>query len=87
MPSFWAELDRALTAAHTAGLGRWFVHTRPPDSGSSYTLYRFAADHKDWLEWMPCTCGCADLGHASNRACYVKSETADTVTFTSHAAT
>ena len=50
-------------------------------------LYRFAATRGDVLQWMPCTCGCGDLGHVSNRACYIKQETAETVTFTSHAAT
>lgn len=50
-------------------------------------LYRFAAERPDWLAWMPCTCGCAELGHTSNRACYIKAEGPDGVTFTSHAAT
>jgi hypothetical protein len=51
------------------------------------TLYTFATDRGDVLKWMPCTCGCADLGHASNRACYIKAETDVQVTYTSHAAT
>ncbi len=50
-------------------------------------LYRFAAEHPEVLSYMPCTCGCRDLGHTSNRACYIKGETAQRVTFTSHAAT
>lgn len=50
-------------------------------------LYRFATERGDVLRWMPCTCGCGDLGHASNRACYIKNEQADRVTYTSHAAT
>ena len=50
-------------------------------------LYRFAVEHPEVLAFMPCTCGCGGLGHASNRACYVKAETPDRVTFTSHAAT
>lgn len=56
-------------------------------TGDVATLYRFAAEHPEWLSWMPCTCGCGAIGHGSNRACYVKSETAAEVTFTSHAAT
>lgn len=50
-------------------------------------LYRFAVEHPEVLAFMPCTCGCGGLGHASNRSCYVKGETPDRVTFTSHAAT
>ena len=50
-------------------------------------LYRFAMEHPEALAFMPCMCGCGGLGHTSNRSCYVKAETADRVTFTSHAAT
>ena len=57
------------------------------DRGDTPDLYRFAVEHPEVLTSMPCTCGCGSLGHASNRACYVKTETADRVTFTSHAAT
>jgi Protein of unknown function with PCYCGC motif len=57
------------------------------DSPDKAALYRFARERNDVLQWMPCTCGCAQLGHASNRFCYVKAETADTTTWTSHAAT
>jgi hypothetical protein len=50
-------------------------------------LYRFARERGDVLPWMPCTCGCGQLGHASNRACYVKSDMGRRTTWTSHAAT
>ena len=55
--------------------------------GETAALYRFAVEHAETLRFMPCTCGCGDLGHTSNRSCYVKAETAERVTFTSHAAT
>ena len=55
--------------------------------GEPGVLYRFAKDHGDVLKWMPCTCGCAQLGHTSNRSCYIKAETAQRTTWTSHAAT
>src|SRR5436190_403488 len=32
-------------------------------------------------------CGCGNLGHTSNRACYIKAESEGQITFTSHAAT
>ena len=50
-------------------------------------LYRFAVEHPETLQWMPCTCGCGSLGHTSNRACYIKAESEGQITFTSHAAT
>ena len=52
-------------------------------------LYKFAVEHPEILNYMPCVCGCSDpaIGHTSNRSCYVKAETKDRVTFTSHAAT
>jgi hypothetical protein len=56
-------------------------------AGDTATLYRFARERGDVLQWMPCTCGCEQFGHASNRSCYIKSETADRTTWTSHAAT
>jgi hypothetical protein len=55
--------------------------------GDLGALYRFAAGQADVLRWIPCTCGCAELGHRSNRACYIKDEHDEGVTFTSHAAT
>jgi Protein of unknown function with PCYCGC motif len=56
-------------------------------TGEEATLYRFAKDRRDVLEWMPCTCGCAQFGHTSNRSCYIKAETGGATTWTSHAAT
>jgi hypothetical protein len=55
--------------------------------GDTAALYRFAADRGDVLRHMPCTCGCSEFGHASNRACYIKGEADERVTWTSHAAT
>ena len=57
------------------------------EAGETATLYRFARERGDVLQWMPCTCGCEQHGHSSNRSCYVKSETADSTTWTSLAAT
>jgi hypothetical protein len=51
-------------------------------------LYRFATDHAADLEYIPCFCGCKNIGHRSNRDCYIKSFNRDgTVTYTSHGAT
>src|SRR5713101_2723193 len=51
-------------------------------------LYRYAVEHGDELQYIPCFCGCYRFGHKSNRDCYIKAFNADgTLTFTSHAAT
>ena len=50
-------------------------------------LYRFATDNPEAFKGVECTCGCTRIGHVTNRLCYIKAETADQVTYTSHAAT
>ena len=55
--------------------------------GDAARLYAFAAGNADTLRFMPCTCGCRNFGHTSNRSCYVKAESGGRLTFTSHAAT
>ena len=57
------------------------------DKGEGATLYTFARQRGDVLQWMPCTCGCAQFNHTSNRSCYIKAESGDATTWTSHAAT
>ena len=48
--------------------------------------YRFALANPDVLEVIPCYCGCNQVGHESNRMCYIQSEAADgQVVFDSHA--
>jgi len=65
--------------------GQWPEFASTPDQ---QTLYRYAVEHGDDLRYIPCTCGCGNFGHTSNRDCYIKADNADgTVTFTSHAAT
>lgn len=57
-------------------------------TGDSQRLYRYAVEHGDELQYMPCFCGCFQFGHQSNRDCYIKTSHEDgTLTFTSHAAT
>lgn len=59
-----------------------------PETPDTRRLYQYAVEHGDELQYIPCTCGCARLGHKSNRDCYIKSFNKDgTLTFTSHAAT
>ena len=59
-----------------------------PSSPDIRRLYAYAVEHGDELQYIPCFCGCARLGHKSNRDCYIKSFNSDgAITFTSHAAT
>jgi hypothetical protein len=50
-------------------------------------LYRFATENPKAFTGVECTCGCTRFGHVTNRLCYIKAETAEQVTYTSHAAT
>ena len=88
--AWWAAADDPVT---TDAVGDQ-VQTRRGDAlpvfaGTADTaaLYRFARDRGDVLQWMPCTCGCAEIGHTSNRSCYIKSQSGERTTWTSHAAT
>ncbi|MBI4610714.1 MAG: hypothetical protein HY726_17100 [Candidatus Rokubacteria bacterium] len=62
-----------------------FAKSGGPNVGG---VYRFALDQGADLEYIPCFCGCGNIGHRHNRDCYVKSQNRDgTVTWTSHGAT
>lgn len=50
--------------------------------------YRYAAAHSEVLQYIPCFCGCKNIGHRHNGDCYVQERRQDgRITFTSHAAT
>jgi hypothetical protein len=34
--------------------------------------YQFAVANRDTLRYIPCYCGCGDVGHTSNASCYVE---------------
>lgn len=75
-----------LVGCSTAPLGRsdvdesllaWPAEDRWPDlfhkaPASVQEAYRYAVANHDLLQWMPCFCGCGDLGHTSNFDCYVQ---------------
>ena len=78
-------VDEIGDQVQTLRKGEWPVFASTPDV---QRLYRFALERGDELRFMPCYCGCGDVGHRSNRDCYVKAVNPDgTITFTSHAAT
>ncbi len=57
-------------------------------TGKIQGLYRYAVEHGDELQYIPCFCGCYRFGHKSNRDCYIKAFNREgTLTFTSHGAT
>ncbi len=48
--------------------------------------YRFAVANPDILRQFPCYCGCGPMGHTSNAACFLQTDsTADGLVFDSHA--
>lgn len=50
--------------------------------------YRYAAAHPEVLQYIPCFCGCENVGHRHNGDCYVQERHPDgRITFTNHAAT
>lgn len=47
--------------------------------------YRFNVANPEIMKEIPCYCGCGDMGHASNYACYVQDDTDGKITFDGHA--
>lgn len=47
--------------------------------------YRFNVANPEIMKEIPCYCGCGDMGHASNYACYVQDDTDGKITYDSHA--
>lgn len=48
--------------------------------------YQFAAANPEVMQQVPCYCGCGDMGHSSNYACYIGGNNADgTLVFDTHA--
>jgi hypothetical protein len=50
-------------------------------------VYRYAVEHEETLQYIPCVCGCGGIGHRHNADCYVAERLADgAITFTNHGA-
>lgn len=50
--------------------------------------YRYAAAHPEVLQYIPCYCGCGNIGHRHNGDCYIQERHEDgRITFTSHGGT
>ncbi len=48
--------------------------------------YAFALERPDVLQYIPCYCGCAALGHRSNLECFVRSAPGGGVVLEAHGA-
>ena len=50
--------------------------------------YRYAVEHGEVLQYIPCFCGCTNIGHRHNGECYVAARLPEgRLTFTKHGAT
>ena len=50
-------------------------------------VYRYAVEHGDILQYIPCVCGCGAIGHQHNADCYVAERLPDgAITFNNHGA-
>jgi len=50
-------------------------------------VYRYAVEHGETLQYIPCVCGCGAIGHRHNADCYVAERHANgAITFTNHGA-
>lgn len=47
--------------------------------------YQFAVANPDVLQQLPCYCGCGDMGHTSNYACYAQNDDNGKIIFDDHA--
>jgi len=51
-------------------------------------VYRYAVDHGETLQYIPCFCGCTKIGHRHNANCYIAERLpGGRITFTNHGAT
>ena len=51
-------------------------------------VYRYAVDHGETLQYIPCFCGCTNIGHRHNANCYIAERLpGERITFTNHGAT
>lgn len=42
--------------------------------------YTWAASHHDQLKYIPCYCGCENIGHTDNSTCYFTRDSAGQIT-------
>ena len=62
-PAYAGELPPFPTSPYPA--------PRPPEVIEA--VYTFAARHPEVLHYVPCFCGCQNMGHSDNDDCFIKS--------------
>jgi hypothetical protein len=91
----WADSASTSNASQRRTANGDWLETVPPGQLPSFALkkgekvqeaYRYAVDNEDTLQYIPCFCGCKNIGHQHNAACYITERLANgQVTFNSHA--
>jgi hypothetical protein len=51
---------------------------------NTQAAYRYAAAHREVLQYIPCYCGCVDEGHRSNWDCFVREVDGSSVELDAH---
>lgn len=58
-----------------------YTHTTP----ATEEAYHYALEHPLVLQWIPCYCGCGEMGHGSNLDCYFEPQGQGSLRFEEHA--
>jgi hypothetical protein len=88
--SLFAATGSACSASEEAGLHMMSLDQMPAEVQMAPVVvqqaYQFASANPDVMKDIPCYCGCGNIGHASNYACYVSGVGENgSVTFDNHA--
>ena len=76
------QMEHSFAMADMSGMPA-YVQTAPV---SVQQAYQFSVANPDILTELPCYCGCGDMGHTSNYACYVADQNVDgNLVFDNHA--
>jgi len=69
----WGCVSRGVEPPPTSELPRFLMAA----SSEIRELYAYALSHPELLAYIPCYCGCVDIGHGNNRDCYIQQVSAD----------
>ena len=88
--SIFAVTVSACSSAEQADLHMLPLDQMPAEVQSAPVVvqqaYQFAAANPEIMKEIPCYCGCGNVGHTSNYACYVSHEDeSGRITFDNHA--
>ena len=88
--SIFAVTVSACSSAEQADLHMLPLDQMPTEVQSAPVVvqqaYQFAAANPEIMKEIPCYCGCGNVGHTSNYACYVSHEDeSGRITFDNHA--